>query len=496
MLRRVWQLPLWSVITVLIIKRVVAVAATAPPSCTASTPAGSFDLAPLGALRIVSREAASFGWTYLFSACADVDASVAGGHCRGMAPAVQATNGACFKLGSLSQRSVVPLAAEDRDHLGVTVAFAGGDSCGTVSRTISIDILCSDVARAMKGRVTESTTQACVYNAVVESRAGCPLSCGRDPMGAVCGGKNRGVCGFKTAGGEAVCICTRGHAGPHCSFIVASDVRPSSRDSAENSHAIFAVGIGACAVAAALAAIKCAQRSYGTRRSGDEVPAVVRRPLGLALCLLAGAGILLIQTCIDGKDSSCTGRAVSSIPRIEAPQQAASRTLPLCRDRPLLGPLVAHDEGFTEDGPWLWRPSTCHFRHFEPPAARECLKDRHLFFVGNSIAREVYGHALAYICEHGMRNRSAEKETCKSHNGCSERCEASLDAEFGIALSHFFVNRMSDTPPPGYRYHDPDLCGGSPSSCLATALQDSRPGDVLIVFSGVCVIFLLSLNLF
>ena len=167
------------------------------------------------------------------------------------------------------------------------------------------------------------------------------------------------------------------------------------------------------------------------------------------------------------------------------PQQPVLPLLPLCRDRPLLGPLVAHDEGLFEDGPWPWRPTTCRFRHFEPPAARECLRNRHLFFVGNSIAREVYGHSLAYVCEHGMRNRSAEKQTCKTHNGCSERCEAALDSEFGIAFSHFFVNRMSDVPPPGYRYHDPDLCGGAPSSCLAAALEDSRPGDVLVIFSGV-----------
>jgi hypothetical protein len=262
--------------------------------CTFTTPAGDFDLAPLGAVRIVSREAASFGWTYLFGACANVDASTAAGHCSGMSPAVQATSGACYSLGSLAQRRVAPLAAEKNGSVGVTVAFEGGDSCGGgVSRTISIDVICADVPRASNVRVLGSTTRTCVYNAAVESRAGCPLACARDPAtGAVCGGKFRGACSI-TASGTAACVCLSEHAGPLCAAETAETSRSSSFAS---SVAVLIVVVTGMAVAGKLAAIvaKCCCQTFAACAPGvDAVPSfcVPRLLSTFKLCLSEKGGV-------------------------------------------------------------------------------------------------------------------------------------------------------------------------------------------------------------
>ena len=205
-----------------------ATAATSPaptPACTASSPAGAFDLAVLGEVRYKTPD----GWTYLFSACLDVDArAVSAETCSGVppAPAVQVTGRECHALGRLAQRSVAPLADDSGagvgvgvggGRVGVTVTFSGGGACGAAERTILIDIICADVARASKAQVIESTARSCAYRATVESRAGCPLACGRDPKtGAVCGGKRRGACTAATTGGAAACVCADGYEGLLC----------------------------------------------------------------------------------------------------------------------------------------------------------------------------------------------------------------------------------------------------------------------------------------
>jgi hypothetical protein len=244
--------------------RPLLAASAAARDCAFTTPAGNFDLAPLGTVRIVSREAASFGWTYLFSACANVDAGKAAGHCSGVSPAVQATSGACYSLGSLAQRSVAPLAADKDGRIGVTVAIEGGDSCGGgVTRTISIDVVCADVARASKVRVIDSTTRACAYKAIVESRAGCPLACARDPAtGAVCGGKLRGAC-LANASGAASCICLSGRTGPLCIATPAEAPEAPVSFPPELEFSTFAAALTALALVCALAvsAAKCGRQT-------------------------------------------------------------------------------------------------------------------------------------------------------------------------------------------------------------------------------------------
>jgi hypothetical protein len=214
-----------------------APASAAPAACVFSTPAGTFDLAPLGAVRADSPQDGGTIWSALFGACADLDASAAEGLCGSAAPspapapALLAEGGACHALGRLAQRSVAPLVANSsgrRRRVGVTVAFGGGDACGgdAVARSVSIDVMCADVARARAVRVAEGGAgRTCAVAATVESRAGCPLECARDAAtGAVCGGEGRGVCGIADAaeGGAAKCVCFRGYSGSVCAADAAS----------------------------------------------------------------------------------------------------------------------------------------------------------------------------------------------------------------------------------------------------------------------------------
>ena len=211
-----------------------APASATPAACVFSTPAGTFDLAPLGAVRVDSPQVGGATWSALVGACADLDASAAEGLCGGAAPAfapspaLLAEGGACHALGRLAQRSVAPLVANSsgRRRVGVTVAFSGGDACGdacgdgALARSASIDVVCADVARARAVRVAKGGAGlAFAVAASVESRAGCPLECARDAAtGAVCGGEGRGSCVAEVSvgGGVARCVCAKGFVGAAC----------------------------------------------------------------------------------------------------------------------------------------------------------------------------------------------------------------------------------------------------------------------------------------
>ena len=202
----------------------------ATASCVAATAAGTFDL---GSLRFVVHKTPA-GWTYAFSACADVDArAAASGLCTDLAPApaVQASPGACHALGRLAQRSVAPLPADGGasvGRVGVSVTYVGGDACGAFgARSISLHVACVDVAGpagVALATVEESASRPCSYAAQIGSRAGCPLECTRDPKsGAVCGGRGRGECALPPGGGAAGCKCAIGFEGPVCSLTASQD---------------------------------------------------------------------------------------------------------------------------------------------------------------------------------------------------------------------------------------------------------------------------------
>ncbi len=229
----------------------------ADSTCTALTPAGTFDLAPLGTLHALSpSNERTLGWLFAFNVCENVDTSKIAQHCAKKAPAPAVVAGAnphCRVLGRLSQRSFQQL---EEKRVGVRVTFGDGevtspadgedDACGVHPRAISIDIMCADVARA-RARLQENATRPCGYLAHVESRAGCPLACSRDPAsGAVCGGEGRGVCSMEVAGAVAACVCASGHSGPACSL----DSRVAAAATEFWATSAPLIGVGAASVCA------------------------------------------------------------------------------------------------------------------------------------------------------------------------------------------------------------------------------------------------------
>ena len=181
----------------------------------------------------------------------------------------------------------------------------------------------------------------------------------------------------------------------------------------------------------------------------------------------------------------CEGHhcTLSSLNTPESPRRA--RRAPLCRNQAVMGPLVASNSSDEDTIPF--QPRSCRFRHWDRLSAQSCLRGRQVFVIGNSVAREFYGHFHEWICAES-RDRTEEKFICKSDTGfCSKRCPTHLDEEFGIRFSHYFTNRMSDPLPNGFRYHDGDKCTSSARECLARVLSESQPGDVLVFFVGVAL---------
>ena len=93
-------------------------------------------------------------------------------------PLQQATNGACYSLGSLAQHSVVPLAVDESGRVGVTVALEGCNSCGGgVSRAIFIDV-CA-VARKQGASLHEHEACLCLAPAFacfcIHNNGCCPM---------------------------------------------------------------------------------------------------------------------------------------------------------------------------------------------------------------------------------------------------------------------------------------------------------------------------------
>jgi len=190
-----------------------------PLVCSFPTIIGTFDLSLLSTVRIISREDSSRGWLYLVNTCENVESR---GRCRDepIAPAIQVTSGECHRLGHLDQRTFSPFVTDffnyDASQFGITVSFQGGRSCESISRNISITVICADVEHVRNANVIESKSIPCSYLASLESRVGCPIECPRDPKsGAVCGGRDRGTCNITQLGVK--CICATGKSGQSCS---------------------------------------------------------------------------------------------------------------------------------------------------------------------------------------------------------------------------------------------------------------------------------------
>jgi hypothetical protein len=109
-----------------------APASATPASCVFSTPAGTFDLAPLGAVRADSPQDGGAGWSALFGACADLDASAAEGLCGSAARP--------RRQGQV-QQAVVFCAAHKARHVAGKRSLLGGQGANLLDGERKADAL-------------------------------------------------------------------------------------------------------------------------------------------------------------------------------------------------------------------------------------------------------------------------------------------------------------------------------------------------------------------
>ena len=206
--------------------------------CMFSTPAGTFDLAPLGTIRALSpTNEKTLGWLFLFNICEKIDPEPFAPHCAGVPPAPAlgiSIHSWCRTIGRMDHRIIKELSGPGTT--GIAISYQGGDAvsddgadaCGSLFRSISIDVVCADVGHPPSVQFRENLTRPCGYLSTVRSRTGCPLECARDPLtGSVCGGNDHGEC--KSVGGAtASCVCRNGYSGPHCGANIKANINSAA----------------------------------------------------------------------------------------------------------------------------------------------------------------------------------------------------------------------------------------------------------------------------
>ena len=149
--------------------------------------------------------------------------------------------------------------------------------------------------------------------------------------------------------------------------------------------------------------------------------------------------------------------------------------LPLCS---VLSQLPPGAQWAQEGTAHPFSPAGCVYARWGLEAARGCLRGRHLYVVGNSVARDFFFQALSGLCQL-PRDRGAEMGCKHSASGCPWGCEASNN----ISGTFAFSNSLGP-PLPGYLYHDADACTLPVEECTRSLLAASREGDALVFLHG------------
>ena len=188
---------------------------TTASACLLSLPPLTFNLSSLGTIIAVDSD----GFSYIASPChpsPHLPAFAAGCTVPALhgALAFQLHRGQeCYALSDRGrQRTAGPLGG---GRLGFQVALRGGGVCGELRRSLTLEVECGGEATTppTAGPSGEGCGQ---YAMALHSPAGCPLQCGRDAAGGVCGGAAHGACKMSDSGGGVACACAVGYSGPLC----------------------------------------------------------------------------------------------------------------------------------------------------------------------------------------------------------------------------------------------------------------------------------------
>jgi len=128
----------------------------------------------------------------------------------------------CKYLGSPDDQWHSWAIDEEDPASGVTLTYANGQSCShkdpvsgaKIRREFAIRFRCAaHTERVIDEEVIDESAH-CKYEIEIESEYACPMECGLDASGAICGG--HGICGYDTDALRARCYCNRGRGGEHC----------------------------------------------------------------------------------------------------------------------------------------------------------------------------------------------------------------------------------------------------------------------------------------
>merc|ERR1712070_274765 len=121
----------------------------------------------------------------------------------------------CKYLGSPSHDAHEWSINEENPAAGVTLTYTNGQHCSNGERRkLSVNFKCVPKLPKKIDQTVIDESAHCAYELEVESEFACPVQCGLDASGAVCGG--HGLCGFDTDTRRARCYCNRGRTGEHC----------------------------------------------------------------------------------------------------------------------------------------------------------------------------------------------------------------------------------------------------------------------------------------
>lgn len=189
------------------------------------------------------------------------------------------------------------------------------------------------------------------------------------------------------------------------------------------------------------------------------------------LLLLVPASLLLVWRLPLATPGLASG-ALPSDSSSGTPGANATVTLPLCSE---VQRLPSGAQWAQRGVAHPFRPAGCQYHHWDLASARACLRGRHLYVIGNSVARDFYYQALSGLCQL-PRDTRAELGCKRSGGACSERCA-------NISFTYLFSNSLGP-PQAGYRFHDPDACPLTVEECTRNLLADSAVGDALVFLLG------------
>lgn len=108
----------------------------------------------------------------------------------------------------------------DDPSKGVTLTYTDGQTChsqGGGRRKLHLMFQCAPTTVKKIEQLVIDEANHCEYEIKIDTEYACPLECGLQATGSVCGG--HGICGFDRDTNKAKCYCNSGRSGQYCTAV-------------------------------------------------------------------------------------------------------------------------------------------------------------------------------------------------------------------------------------------------------------------------------------